>query len=139
MSKESRTCKGCGAQKHIDEFAVAKIIDGVIYKRWVCVKCYSKQKRNEQRSHAEWFEGYKKTQKCVSCGNSDHRTLQFHHRDPADKVDEVCMLVARKNAKEKILAEVAKCDCLCANCHSILHYEERKSTRGGGSLPPVAS
>jgi hypothetical protein len=28
--------------------------------------------------------------------------------------------------KASILAEIAKCDILCHNCHAKLHYEERE-------------
>ena len=129
MNTVLRICKCCGIEKPFEEFASANSLKGVIYRRWSCVKCYSKQKRREQRAHVDWFDGYKQTCKCAHCGNTDHRTLQFHHRDPSDKEDDVCMLVGRKNSRERVLAEVAKCDCLCANCHSILHHEERKLNR----------
>ena len=71
---------------------------------------------------------------CISCGyNKNPKALEFNHRDPATKyrnkngktVDISKMALASgKNSKVKsrysiktILAEIEKCDILCANCH----------------------
>jgi hypothetical protein len=58
---------------------------------------------------------------CVLCGESDHRCLVFHHRPGTDKRFQV-MLNAWSRDRQSVLDEIAKCDCLCANCHQKLHY-----------------
>jgi predicted HNH restriction endonuclease len=55
--------------------------------------------------------------KCAQCGMDHPGCLVFHHRNPADK----------KFSIQNAVAEIAKCDILCANCHSILHWDERNS------------
>jgi len=46
--------------------------------------------------------------------------MDFDHRDPNVKVDHVAsMLSAGVN---KLEAEIAKCDVVCANCHRIRTY-----------------
>lgn len=61
--------------------------------------------------------------KCQQCGFNDHpAALQFHHRDPLTKSFNI-MNSARMSKKypwDVVLAEVEKCDLLCANCHAIV-------------------
>jgi hypothetical protein len=49
--------------------------------------------------------------------------LDFHHRDEDFKEHKICDMVHRGFTLAKILAEIAKCDVLCANCHRRFHYE----------------
>jgi len=53
---------------------------------------------------------------CVDCGETDPVLLDFDHRDPASKRKEVGRLAATKPWPQ-VLAEIAKCDVRCANCH----------------------
>ena len=59
---------------------------------------------------------------CMVCGYKKNlAALDFHHRDPREKdfkIDARRMANARW---ESILAEVKKCDLLCANCHREHH------------------
>lgn len=70
----------------------------------------------------QWFREYKRTCSCTICGESRPACLTFHHRDPTEKLIEVSILVTRHNKRERVLAEIAKCDVLCANCHADLHF-----------------
>ena len=70
----------------------------------------------------QWFREYKRTCSCCVCGESRPACLTFHHRDPSDKIMEVSILVTRHNKRERVLAEIAKCDVMCANCHADLHF-----------------
>jgi len=49
--------------------------------------------------------------------------MQFDHRNPATKKYEVTRITAR--ARSVILAEVAKCDIVCTNCHRDRTYKRR--------------
>lgn len=80
--------------------------------------------REERKS---WFQDLKANLKCEHCSNSDHRVLDFHHLDPSMKDMEVSNMVRLRWSKQKIINEMAKCICLCSNCHRILHWEERNS------------
>src|SRR6266850_1731604 len=53
---------------------------------------------------------------CVDCGQTNPVTLDFDHRDPADKKGNVTELAVRKPWR-LVLVEIAKCDVRCANCH----------------------
>ena len=63
---------------------------------------------------------------CIRCGESDLACLDFHHRDPSEKEGHIGYI--RRFSIERIKAEIAKCDVLCANCHRKHHRDERHST-----------
>lgn len=68
----------------------------------------------------QWFTDVRSGLAC-SCGESDPVCLDFHHRDPTTKLHRLAFMTIKGFSKDKILAEIAKCDVLCANCHRVLH------------------
>src|ERR1017187_10213051 len=58
--------------------------------------------------------------KCQSCGEDHPACLHFHHRNPSEKEFGISRGITLWS-KKKILAEIEKCDVLCANCHAKLH------------------
>jgi hypothetical protein len=61
---------------------------------------------------------------CADCGRRfPPCVMQFDHRDPATKRFEVTRIITR--ARPVILAEVAKCDIVCTNCHRVRTYRRR--------------
>lgn len=52
---------------------------------------------------------------CVDCGENDPIVLQFDHRDPLEKNNEVSAMLNR--SVKLIQLEIDKCDVRCANCH----------------------
>jgi hypothetical protein len=63
---------------------------------------------------------------CELCGECAPECLHFHHIDPAKKEITLSAAVANGWARERILAEMAKCRVLCANCHLEHHCDERR-------------
>ena len=57
--------------------------------------------------------------RCNSCGESDIRFLEFHHKNPDDKDDGISYLT--KGRWSKIENEIKKCVLLCRNCHGEFH------------------
>ena len=53
---------------------------------------------------------------CVDCGIADIRVLHFDHRDRSQKAGPIGHFYG---SRKKLLAEIAKCDVRCANCHMI--------------------
>ena len=68
-----------------------------------------------------------KSSGCLRCGESHPACLDFHHRDPASKIYAVTD-ATRFWKLEKLAKEIEKCDVLCANCHRILHWDERQTS-----------
>ena len=69
----------------------------------------------------------------VPCMDCERRfpfyVMQFDHRDRTQKRYTVSQMVSHAGPKT-ILAEVAKCDIVCANCHRDRTYRNRASSAG---------
>ncbi|MHA7985678.1 hypothetical protein ACX9R5_07690 [Rathayibacter sp. CAU 1779] len=72
-------------------------------------------------------ERYLREHPCTDCGNSDLRVLDFDHRPGEQKRDAVMRLVALGFGESIVMAEIAKCDVRCRNCHAIVTYERMGS------------
>lgn len=85
----------------------------------------TKRMRANTDTHARllaWYREVKAGLECERCGCDDPVVLEFHHRDDVVKVAEVATLVQRGASRARILAEIAKCIVLCANCHRREHF-----------------
>lgn len=102
------------------------------WRKWYAKNARRKIEWQERRRREirVWWDELKATKQCEQCGESAAECLHFHHRDPAEKDLELASAVARGWSRERLLAEVAKCIVLCANCHLKLHWERRLSRRG---------
>ena len=89
---------------------------------------WQKRRRRELR---KWWDEIKATKQCERCGESDPDCIQFHHRDPNEKDVTLSNAVGQGWPKERLLAELAKCDPLCANCHLKHHWEQRMKRSSG--------
>ena len=80
-----------------------------------------KNRRLRERQR-QWLIDYKKGLSCVRCGESHPATLQFHHRNQQEKEFEISLYTALGFSKARLLAEIEKCDVICANCHAKEHW-----------------
>jgi predicted HNH restriction endonuclease len=87
------------------------------------------RERNAQtrKNKREDWHAFKSTLKCTNCGFSHPAVLDFHHIDRKDKKS-VHKLAQNSNYKAAI-EEIKKCVVLCANCHRIVHYNERQQKK----------
>ena len=67
------------------------------------------------------------THPCVTCGETDIVVLDFDHIDPKTKKFAICETSTCWLPIDDILAEIAKCQVLCANCH------RRKTAKDAGT------
>ena len=128
-----KECRYCHKKYPEKDFGVAATLPDRVYRRHKCRYCYRETKRDLIRRHRAWLEQYKKQRKCESCGNSDFRVLDFHHKDLKNKDFNISDFRYRAGFK-KLQEEVEKCTLLCANCHRIVHYEEGHEDRGLAQL-----
>jgi hypothetical protein len=76
-----------------------------------------KQSKAYSEKRAEWFANYKLLRGCVDCGYHGHSAaLDFDH---VKGKKEYNLSQMRKSAMSNIMAEINKCEIVCANCHRI--------------------
>lgn len=128
-----RTCARCHVAKPLTEFQLKNAAKG--WFRSYCRPClsdygkahyqknvaaYLSRKRTRHRLDRPRNRGliaeYLASHPCVDCGEADPIVLEFDHRDPASKTDDVGRLV-HTATMVAIRAEIAKCDVRCGNCH----------------------
>lgn len=69
-----------------------------------------------------------KDKPCTDCGiNYSVIVMQFDHRPGEIKLHNVSQMESKSVVQ--ILAEVAKCDVVCANCHALRTYERHPHRR----------
>ncbi len=84
------------------------------------------RKRRYWRSQARMLDGLKQGA-CADCGRRYRPfVIDFDHRDPGEKEYTVSRMIGRAG-DAKIMAEVAKCDIVCANCHRDRTYRRREA------------
>ncbi len=84
----------------------------------------SAELRTRWRYHARVLDELRSVP-CADCGGVFSQcAMDFDHRDPSTKVRAVTRMIS--NARiERILAEVEKCDIVCANCHRLRTFQRR--------------
>ena len=123
----------CGETKPEAEFAFADMAKGT--RQSHCRKCQAAYRRAHYLANRDEYirrevarmAGYREANRalllaylldhpCIDCGEADPIVLDFDHRDPTTKRNEVARLASTKSWPQ-VLAEIEKCDVRCANCH----------------------
>lgn len=130
-----KKCSKCLIIKNYDAFHKSKK-DGYFSYCKECRKIYDREKypkiKQKKKENAKirsikirkWLDDFKKEQKCKNCNLSDFRVLDYHHKN-SDKEFNIGDSIRLGYSLEKIKNELAKCECLCSNCHRIKTYEDR--------------
>lgn len=113
-NQRTKSCTKCGEILAIDNFYTnGKTPKGTIKYKGACKGCEKSKTKNRFITIIKDF--YNKLE-CDICGyNNYFSVLELHHRDP--KAKEASVGNMKNYSKERIEAELAKCDLLCANCH----------------------
>jgi predicted Zn-ribbon and HTH transcriptional regulator len=76
---------------------------------------------------------------CADCGERfEPHQMDFDHRDPKSKSFTIMSGRASLKSRGVLLAEVAKCDVVCANCHAVRSQRQsaRRWANGGFGTSP---
>jgi hypothetical protein len=131
-----KTCGRCGETKPLDQFHRSQR-DGRQLWCKACRKEYDAQysrrtlaRRRERRRHTRpsfiaWYVSLKAFKPCTDCGQSfHHAAMQWDHLPGYEKVADLGTL-SRRHSKAAVLAEIAKCELVCANCHAVRTFLRR--------------
>lgn len=132
-----KTCNKCKQAKSFSDFNKNKRTkDGL---QRYCKSCTAKFQKNhylaggKEKTHQRNLEyrqrnitftdRYKKLfGKCVDCGITDYKVLQFDHKN--NKLHDVSDLRGGAGSLKVLKEEIRKCEMRCANCHQIkTHYK----------------
>lgn len=124
MSIVTRTCHRCKVEQPIDQFYVEAEARGTIRrgkkKKMPCRSCnqaYSAQRRAPRQAIVDKI---KAEAGCMDCGLHPEysQVLEFDHRPDEVKLFHISDKMTTGTV-EDLLAEIAKCDIVCANCHRV--------------------
>lgn len=139
---KQKRCSTCKKWKPLEAFnrrTTSK--DG---RQWLCRECNKAyhyehlerhmaqiraRSRRERIANKKQLLAYFLEHPCVDCGESDTAVLEFDHL--RDKTGNVGRTI-NSHSWEKILAEIGKCDVVCANCHRRRTYRRQGSWRAVG-------
>lgn len=134
-----KRCNRCGKLKSTDQFYGRKRLSPYCKP---CTRAYEAERyghdyRKQQikdrtevakQRNREQLWAYLLAHPCVDCGNDDPIILEFDHvRGKRHRC--VASMLTNSYAWETILQEIAKCDVVCANCHTRRTLTRAKSWR----------
>lgn len=79
---------------------------------------YARERRGELTA---WVRSLK-DKPCQDCGDQFPPCCMDFDHVRGEKITTVTRLINFGYSREAILAEIAKCDLVCANCHRIRHF-----------------
>lgn len=155
----TKTCTKCNIQKPIEEFKQKnrKLKSGTVRVTLSsCKKCYKKhytgkypktintprqpktakythaeriKRRSDRRvlRHRQFIYEYLSVRSCVDCGCSNWIVLEFDHLPEYEKTCNISEM--HQMSLDRIKAEIAKCEVVCSNCHTIRSFKQSGAWR----------
>ncbi len=84
-----------------------------------------KSGKRQQKHEEDGMEAWRQQQP----GESRKECLLFHHRDRSQKEFTIGNIIRNGVSLETLQREIAKCDVLCANCHSVIEQQKRNRNK----------
>lgn len=124
-----------GGYASLMQLSITKIKEEVKKGRFICYECHRKETSAEQEKKDDrgWASKRKKEleetarkhaidrKHCVDCKKEvteeNTGSFQWDHRNPEEKHKAVSFLVYHNASVQVLLAEIAKCDLVCYECH----------------------
>jgi hypothetical protein len=111
-------CVRCREEKPDDGFHVSRHRNNGLQSH--CKKCDRARVNDLRRKFKQKVVEYKGGE-CQRCGGRFHpQVFDLHHRDRSQKDFSVS---SYRKWTDAVVAEIDKCDLLCANCHRLEHRD----------------
>lgn len=112
---KTKRCSKCGTTKPVTSFS-NRSDHPHLYKSW-CKACEADRQRGNVRAKTAKLQAYKMERGCADCGYKKWAgSLDFDHLPEFTKSFNIGKNAGAKTW-EQLLAEIAKCEVVCANCH----------------------
>ncbi|WP_432793703.1 hypothetical protein [Rhodococcus ruber] len=139
--KSWRYCARCGKTKPARQF-----YSNGKKTRGICRPCENARMRKRYEARLEFVRSYKLERGCADCGYRGHpAALEFDHLPQFEKKYTISQILAKLSVPhDELVAEMAKCDVVCANCHRVrtfargdhgAFHELRRAHREDSSKP----
>lgn len=92
----------------------------------LCANCHRKhhfpnKPKAVANSKGRYVYNIKQSGCCIYCGESHSQCLDFHHKNPKNKVANISVIIRQtKYNFDDLLLELDKCVLICVNCHRLL-------------------
>ena len=124
MSIVTRICHRCKVEQPIDQFYVEAEARGAARRgkkhMKPCRQCQREYHQQRRAPRQAYVDKVKTESGCMDCGlHPDHlQVLEFDHRPDEDKKFHISDGMI-SGSMEDLIAEINKCDVVCANCHRV--------------------
>ena len=156
--QESKRCPRCATTKPRAAFGHAKdradglqlycrvcraVIDHEDYEREVGRSVSRRSRRSYGFSRGDWLRGLKAGRPCTDCGRVfDPQVMQWDHLPEFEKTGDISDgSWAAGRTPDEILLEIAKCELVCTNCHTLRTFRRKgwgkRSLQSPGRPPRV--
>lgn len=127
QKRGTKTCPTCSETKNFAEFHTRLGLWPMAY----CRNCQNARVRNDKKLLRARFKSLLhalKARPCMDCGESHPPwAMDFDHRDRKTKKFDVSRAASGGVTIDALMAEVEKCDLVCALCHRYRTYGTRRN------------
>ena len=137
---DKKVCSKCKRELEVSNFRWKNKSKGLLHSQ--CKDCQKAQEKIHYQESKERQESVRLTAEfqkernillveqarqcgCKKCGETRSYVLDFHHRNPNEKSNVLAHMI-KSSSEANVIAELEKCDVLCANCHREFHYLEKE-------------
>lgn len=138
-----KRCSRCGGAKPLAAFhrrgngrqawckACVREWDAAYHQRMRSIRYVQRKLRH--RKTLDWLTEYKRSRACTDCGGFFHpAAMTFDHLPGSVKRGDVSDLLCHGMLRSG-LAEIAKCELVCANCHAVRTFVRRERPPDAGT------
>lgn len=87
--------------------------------KYLCKPCFAGDLSRAREQYTQRYHDLKEASPCTDCGGYfPFYVMQYDHRPGEVKIRGVAEITRGFGSWARALAEIAKCDLVCANCHA---------------------